>query len=129
MLAAYLKRGMNNTITYACASVITRGISFLFLPYFLSHLSLTEFGIWDFWQTFFSLGSLLLSSCAATAMTRFYLLYKDDAAKQAQSVGNMILLCLVGVIVFVLFLMCVPLSIYKVQGEALYLMMGTVCLF
>lgn len=130
MLAGYLKRGMHNTITYAAASAVTRMLSFLFLPYFLEKLSLKDFGVWDFWQTFFSLGSLLLSSCAALSMTRFYLLYKDDLVKQKQAVGNMLLLCVSGVIVFIT---CVCSALWfthvNYDNDYLYLMTATVSLF
>lgn len=100
MLKQYIKRGASATFFYGASSLVVRGMSFLFLPYFLSHLTLTEFGIWDFYQLFFSTGTLLLSSCAATSMIRFYVLYKEDPLKQAQSIGNSLLFVLSTILVF-----------------------------
>jgi glycosyltransferase involved in cell wall biosynthesis/O-antigen/teichoic acid export membrane protein len=71
-----------------------RGVSFVFLPYFLSRLALSEFGIWDFYQMFFSMGTMLLTSCTATGMIRFFLFYKDDLEKQQQAIGNALLITL-----------------------------------
>lgn len=88
MILSYLKRGSYNSLFFGLSSAIVRAINFLFLPYLLSKLSLEEFGIWDFYQMLFSYGTLLLSSCAATGMTRFFLFYKDDSLKQKQAIGN-----------------------------------------
>jgi O-antigen/teichoic acid export membrane protein len=102
MLAYYLKRGAYNTLFYGASSAITRAISFLLLPYFLTKLTLEEFGIWDFYQTFFSLGTLLACSCATTAMVRFYLLHQNDPIKKRQAVGNSIALALGSIILFLI---------------------------
>jgi glycosyltransferase involved in cell wall biosynthesis/O-antigen/teichoic acid export membrane protein len=96
MLLAYIKKSASNTFAYGITLVLVRGINFLFLPYFLSHLTLYELGIWDWYQTWFSLGTFLLSSCAATAMTRFALLHKDDTIKKYQAIGNAFLFALAG---------------------------------
>jgi glycosyltransferase involved in cell wall biosynthesis/O-antigen/teichoic acid export membrane protein len=96
MLSHYLKRGAHNSLFYALGSGITRLISFFLLPYFLTTLSLTDFGIWDFYQSFFSLGTLILSSCTAIALTRFYLLYNDNPFKQQQAIGNALLVVVVS---------------------------------
>lgn len=88
MLKNYIKKGAYNTFIYASASVITRFINFLFLPFFLSKLTLEEFGVWDFYQTLFSYGTLILTSCSTISMLRFYILYKGDEEKQKYCVGN-----------------------------------------
>lgn len=88
LLSSYLKRGTYNVICYAFNTTAIRVLNLLILPYFLTHLSLTDFGIWDFYQMFFSIGSLLTASCASTAMIRFYLHYQHDKDKQNQIVGN-----------------------------------------
>jgi glycosyltransferase involved in cell wall biosynthesis/O-antigen/teichoic acid export membrane protein len=105
MVLQYLKRGSNSAFFYGLNSFVTRALSFIFLPYFLSHLSLADFGIWDFYQVFFSTGTVLLTSCAATGMIRFFLLYKDDPAEQKKAIGNSFLIAfLAGVIApFLLF--------------------------
>ena len=100
MLLNYIKRGAYNTLTYTASSVFTRIISFFFLPYFLSKLSLNDFGIWDFYQMFFSIGTLVISSSAATGLTRFYLLYKDDREKQRQAIGNALGLTFICSLIF-----------------------------
>lgn len=101
MLLQYIKRGAYNTLFYGASTAFVRAISFIFLPFFLSRLTITEFGVWDFYQTFFSLGTLVLSSCASTALFRFYFLYKDDVKKQQQVVGNALLIPLIGLLFFV----------------------------
>lgn len=98
MLIHYIKKGAYNTFFYALASLATRFINFLFLPFFLSRLTLQEFGVWDFYQTFFSYGTLLLTSCSTISMIRFYILYQGDELKQNYCIGNAL------VLVFLLFI-------------------------
>ncbi len=103
MLVEYIKRGAYITFFYTMSSVIVRTFNFLMLPYFLSHLTLAEFGIWDFYQLFFSTGTLLVTSCASTSLFRFYVLYKDESIKQLQAIGNSFLFVLCSVLVMALF--------------------------
>lgn len=107
MLIHYIKRGAYNTFFYALSSVISRFINFLFLPFFLSKLTLYEFGIWDFYQMFFSMGTLLLSSCSANSMIRFYIFYHDDFHKQKQSIGNALLLAFFAFILLSMLVLCI----------------------
>lgn len=100
MLGKYIKKATYNTLVFSLSSIISRILSFIFLPYFLSKLSLEEFGIWDFYQVFFSLGTLLLTSSTAGGLTRYYLLYKDNPELQKKTVGNTFLLILVSAILF-----------------------------
>lgn len=102
MLVQYIKRGAYITFFYTMSTVIVRAFNFIMLPYFLSHLTLAEFGIWDFYQLFFSTGTLLVTSCASTSLFRFYVLYKDDTVKQLQSIGNSFLFVLCSVVVMLL---------------------------
>src|SRR5579885_752283 len=88
MLVHYIKRGFYNTLCYGASSLIVRVISFFFLPYFLSKLSLHDFGVWDLYQLLFSWGTLILSSCSSMAIIRYYLMYGHDPIKQKQTVGN-----------------------------------------
>jgi glycosyltransferase involved in cell wall biosynthesis/O-antigen/teichoic acid export membrane protein len=106
MLASYIKRGAYNTFFYGLSSALNRAISFLFFPYFLSILTLTEFGIWDFYQTFSSLGTTALTACASASLIRFYFLYKDDELKQKQSIGNACLMVLIGMMLFLCTIIC-----------------------
>ena len=78
MLKQYIKKGAYNTFFYSMSSFISRGFSFFFLPYFLSKLTLEEFGIWEFYQTFFSIGTLILTSATASGLTRYYLFFQDQ---------------------------------------------------
>lgn len=100
MLGSYLKRGANNTIFYALSSGIVRVISFVLLPYFLSKLTLAEFGVLDFYQSFFAMGVMMLSSCGSTALVRFYLMYQDDEIRKRQAIGNALLFALTVVALF-----------------------------
>jgi O-antigen/teichoic acid export membrane protein len=106
MLLNYIKRGAYTTFFYGFNSLITRAVSFIFLPYLLSRISLQEFGIWDFYQVFFSTGTLILSSCAASSMIRFYIFYKDNKEKQRQSVGNALVLTFALSSIFPCFCYC-----------------------
>jgi len=103
MLLKYVKRGAYNTFFYSLGSIIARGVSYIFLPYFAAILSLTELGVWGFYQTFFSIGSLLFSSCASTAMIRFYLMHQEDPIKQEEALGNAFILALICALTFPLF--------------------------
>lgn len=100
MLGSYLKRSCYNTFVYSFTSIFSRVVNFFFLPFLLSRLTLAEFGIWDFYQSFFSLSALLLSSCATTSLTRFSFNCHDDEDKAKQVVGNSFLLVFVSVIIF-----------------------------
>src|SRR5262245_31221972 len=108
MFASYVKRGAYNSLFYAGSSAFVRGINICILPYFLSKLSIIEFGIWDFYQTWFSWFTLLLSSATSTAMIRFYLLYKHDPEKQHQSIANALWLTLY---IMIFFLACMSIAI------------------
>ncbi len=126
----YVKRGASNALCYGTSSIITRIVSFLFLPYFLSKLTLEEFGVWDFYQTFFSLGTLILSSCAATAMMRYYLFYQNEPAKQQQSIGNALLLTLITTALFLFILLSISyIAPHIVNNEYLYITIANICSF
>jgi glycosyltransferase involved in cell wall biosynthesis len=88
MLGKYIKKASYNTLIFSTSSIISRFFSFLFLPYFLSKLTLEEFGVWEFYQSFFSIGSLILTSSTASGLTRYYLLYKDNLENQLKIIGN-----------------------------------------
>jgi len=100
MVGKYVKKGAYNTFFLGLYSLITRGISFLFLPFFLNHLSLEEFGIWELYQSFFSLSSLLLASTSSICLTRFFLLYSDDYSRQKKVVSNSVFMIVIGTIFF-----------------------------
>jgi len=100
MLLNYIKQGTYTTFFYGINSLISRGVSFVFLPYLLSRLTLQEFGLWDFYQLFFSTGALIISTCPSASMIRFYIFYKDSKEKQRQSLGNALLLSLTLSVVF-----------------------------
>lgn len=131
MLLSYIKRGAYTTFFYAGSTALVRGMNFLFLPFFLSRLTLAEFGVWDFYQLFFSTGTLLLSSCAATSMIRFYVLYKDDDLKQKQSLGNAFLFVLVSACVFpiIAYSFLYFGKLFPISSEFLYLTLISVCSF
>lgn len=121
MIRVYLKRGAQNSLSYIFSSIIVRGINFIILPFFLARLTLEEFGIWDFYQTFFSLSSMVLASCAATAMTRYYLLFQGHEVRQQQAVGNALLttICAIGcfvvsILIYAYGMRIEPFSIYSV---------------
>lgn len=127
MLVSYIKRGASATFFYSLSSFLSRGISFMFLPFFLSKLTLAEFGIWDFYQVFFATGTLVLSSCAATSMFRFYFLYKDDESKQKQAMGNSFLS--IAIISGVVFLFANALNYFSYLNCYAYLTLMNVALF
>lgn len=94
MLGVYLKRGTYITLVFTLSSVLSRALNFAVLPYVLSRLTLEEFGMWDAYQMFFSLATLLLSSVASSGLIRFYITYKNDAQKQSQVIGTALWLVL-----------------------------------
>lgn len=114
MLLEYVKRGFYHTLFLSFTSIFSRFISFLFLPYFLSKLTLAEFGIWDFYQNFFSLGTLMLSSGAAMALMRFCILYKDEPVKQKQSIGNA---CIAVFVLILLLLLISPIIFFMLRNN------------
>lgn len=130
MLVNYIKRGAYNTFFYGLSSAISRIISFLFFPYLLSRVSLAEFGIWDFYQMFFSLGSTVLTSCASASLIRFYFLYKDDSLKLKQSIGNSYLMVVIGIVVLVIVLFFLnSVTIIPIQNNYLTITFLNICLF
>lgn len=131
MLGYYLKRGAYTSLFYVVSSGVVRIASFFCLPLFLKTLTLQEFGIWDFYQLFFSLGTLILSSCVATAITRYYLLYKDDHVKQVAVVGNalvaVVCLAIIGVVSACMVLMYY--DQWPTNALYSYLTVGNIALF
>lgn len=106
MLKQYVQRGMITTALLSFGIIFPRIISFIVLPFFLSHIQLEDFGIWEFYQTFSTLALLIISSCATISLSRFYILYKDDVHKQSASVGNTLLMiiALMGACALILFM-------------------------
>lgn len=107
MLLQYLKRGAYNSICYASSSALIRTINLFLVPFFLNRLTLTEFGVWDFYQLWFSWLTLLMTSAFATAMTRFYLMYNDVARRQQEAIGNAFIMT--GVVAGLLLVVGIPL--------------------
>lgn len=100
MLATYVKRGGLLTVIYALSAAMMRSINFLFLPYFLTLLSLADFGIWDFYQTIFVRGAMIITTLATSALTRFYFVHKDDPGKQQQAIANALVLMSIATTIF-----------------------------
>ncbi|MGE0206217.1 MAG: lipopolysaccharide biosynthesis protein, partial [Candidatus Babeliales bacterium] len=123
MLKFYVKKGAYNTFFYGLSSLVSRALSFVFLPYFLAKLTLEEFGVWDFYQTFFSIGTLILSSTAATGLIRFFLLYKNDPKKQQAVVGNSLAFVLSGCILFQLGSFATLFLYYKNHPNFIFLLL------
>ncbi len=84
-----------------------------------------------FLSNFFSLGTILLSSCAATSMTRFFLMYKDDEQRQREAVGNALLGAVIGIGIFVFLMLINAYYALYVPAELHYFlcMIVSVCLF
>lgn len=100
MLSDYIKRGALITALYAGTSAFMRCINFIFLPYFLTVLTLAEFGIWDFHQMLFVRGAIIVTSIAVHALLRFYFLHTDDPAKQHQVISNAVWLLALSTVLF-----------------------------
>lgn len=131
MLVKYLKRGICNTTAFGFSAILIRAISFIFLPYFLSHLTLAEFGIWDFYQQFFSLGTQILASCAAISLIRFYLLYQDDSLKQKQATGNAFLfVALCSIVCPLVIIIILPLfNVFPTENSYIYITITSIGFF
>lgn len=103
MLLHYVKRGAFQTLLYTASSFIVRFVGFVCMPWFVSRVSLHDFGLWDYYQLYFQLGIIALSSCSALSMTRFYCTYADEPEKQKQTIGNATLLLLTITVISVVF--------------------------
>lgn len=88
VLKTYLYKASETSFIFMTSSLLAKVINFVTLPYLLNTLSVNDFGILDYFQTYFSLGSTLVITIASTSLIRFFLLYKDDPNTQRQIVGN-----------------------------------------
>ena len=88
MILNYLKRGFWNITLLGTSQVFSRVIHVIFLPYFVSHLSLQEFGIWDFHQMLTVMGTSMFTSSMATPLLRFYFYYQKNKSQQNKVIGT-----------------------------------------
>jgi O-antigen/teichoic acid export membrane protein len=96
----YIYRGWHSSLFFFITNVFSRSINLFFLPYTLKSLSLGEFGILDTYQYFFSVFSMLVTSCAATSMLRFFILFDADSENQKTIIGNSFFLGLFSALFF-----------------------------
>lgn len=130
MIINYIRRGAYNSFFYALSSGLVRTLNFICLPYLLYHLTLEEFGIWDFYQLIFSYSTLLLSSTAATGMIRFYLLYQNDELKKKQAIGNSLLIALIGAVIFpIVLLIGSQLTAFSLSSIQFFLVSANISFF
>jgi O-antigen/teichoic acid export membrane protein/glycosyltransferase involved in cell wall biosynthesis len=101
VLGAYLRRGSYIIVIFTFSSLLSRIVNFACLPYLLDYITIEEFGMWDAYQMFFALSTVLLSSVASTGLLRFYLLYQDDQAMQQKVIGTTGVLALGMILVFI----------------------------
>lgn len=87
-ISQYVKQGSHHALVLAATALFSRGLLFFFLPYILSKFTIAEFGVWDFYQHFLSFGTMVISSGATMALTRFYIVHKDNPDMQRAAVGN-----------------------------------------
>ena len=85
MSLLYLKKSTLTTLVYTACSTIARAINFILLPYFLSKILLSDFGLWDWYQSWINVGVLIGTSVATLSMARFALLYTNDSIKKKSS--------------------------------------------
>ena len=108
ILQSYLKRGTYNSFFYILSSFCARALSFFFLPFLLRNFSLEEFGLLDYYQFFFSMSCLILTSCSSTSMLRFCIKYQKDPQKKQQIIGNSLLMTIIGSLLFLLIIFIIP---------------------
>lgn len=95
MLKQYLSRGCTNSLLFGLTSLIGKGVWLLCMPYILSQLSVVEIGLFDLYQSFFLIGSLMISSISAQPLGRFYLKHRDNPALQQQTLSTSIMIVLI----------------------------------
>ncbi len=121
MLKQYLERGCTNSFFFGITSVLAKGMWLICMPYIISKLSVTDLGIFDYYQSIFLIGSLMITSLSAQPLGRFYLKYRDDVDLQQRTVGTSV------TIVLVCALLCLGVSAlalmrYTFYGDSYFVM-------
>lgn len=88
MLKDYLKRGSRNTICFGLTSILAKGMWLLCMPYILHLLSTQDIGIFDFYQSIFLIGSLVIAAVSSLPLGRFYLKYRNQPELQRETIGT-----------------------------------------
>lgn len=121
MLTSYVRRGCTNTLSFAVTSVCAKGIWLLALPFIFSRLTVSDIGIFDYYQSIFLIGSLMISSLSAQPLSRFYLKYRHEPDRQQASVATSL------IIISVCAAFCFALSMaayarYSIWGDCFFVM-------
>lgn len=114
MLTEYLRKGSLNTLFFGASSMLAKGLWLVCMPYILSKLPLTEIGAFDFYQSFFLIGSLIITSLCAQPLGRYYLKYRHDQQAQQTVLATSMRMVLVGALI------CLAVSLLALVRYTLY---------
>lgn len=128
-LTSYLKKGAYQTTLCAASIVIVRLTSFILLPFFTRHITLYEFGLWDYYQIIFSCGLMIFSTLPTSALTRFFIAHKHDPSKQLLNLGTTFFIGLSSLAIISLMALAISLFWARSGSEFLYITLASVALF
>lgn len=121
MLTSYVRRGCTNTLSFAVTSVTAKGIWLLAMPFIFSRLTVADIGIYDYYQSIFLIGSLMISSLSAQPLSRFYLKYRNEHDRQQASVATSLLIISVCA-AFCFLLSIITYARYSICGDCYFVM-------
>lgn len=98
MLAQCIKQGTYTTLVYGASAVVARLLHFALFGHIVHTLGVASYGVWDFYQTIFYFLGSMLSSCASSALMRFYLAdTQSDQQKKVLGTSCWIIMGTIGI--------------------------------
>ncbi len=116
------KKVFSNSILYTINGLIQNCFSFIMLPLYTAYLTTNDYGITSLAENFISVMSYMCAFSMYTAVTRFYVEYKDDKNKLKRFYGTVSLFVFLSALTyFLLFLVFrQQLSKYIFAGVSFY---------
>lgn len=94
-----MSKVIKNSFFYITSSVLQKGIGFLLLPIYTSHLSRDDYGLVTIVTTITAVLSIVFSLGLPSALVRFYYEYKDQREQLNQYVST--ILWVIGIVSFI----------------------------
>lgn len=89
------KKLLKNSVYYLFASVLPAAVNLLIIPYYLTHISIKEFGYLSIVTVFTTLLCLFQSAQLHTSINRFYLIYSRTKNLQKTYISSLLVVTIV----------------------------------
>ncbi|MGE0009784.1 MAG: lipopolysaccharide biosynthesis protein [Candidatus Babeliales bacterium] len=121
MSTSLFKRQCTNTFFFGATAIFTKGIWLIAMPTILNKLTVHDVGVFDFYQSIFLIGSLMISSLTAQPLLRFYLKHRNEPDLQRATIGaSSVIIALCTALCFVF--AALTFARYSFCGDCYYVM-------